>query len=391
MPVVRKFIRLTSATGLQEYFQHKQIPLPTMDWSREPAQVAAQLIAWVAELSPGDRARLRVDAERITQMADETGQGALLNAVTDAAQLSRMSSAMERSRWIYLHAPDKFRHAEDVRYSDQYRHGRDWSGYQVEASLPLHNDPVSINIFKAKIKALFGLGDKVKVEPFERTLPDEEGKEITAVQLMVYQEGLPDTYLVFEGEENITSRIRHPVFEHAITYASSSGTIEVIAAKRTRRTLIAQAFTEALLKRPTKADKLPLRRYDLQPLMTNQPLDWDAEDGIESVQLVMIKLKDLTGKGHVQIDVPAKNPVTLHDYAQEHFGKQNPMRSTLFAPTQARIRIRFYPHNGVGRGKVLSVKLTLPNGCDLRSRTDKERLIGEKYLRRWGLLEELGQ
>jgi len=56
---------------------------------------------------------------------------------------------------------------------------------------------------------------------------------------------------------------------------------------------------------------------------------------------------------------------------------------------QAKINTRLRPENGYGRGKVLPVKISMPNGCDLRSRTDKERLIGEKYLKRWGLLEEV--
>jgi hypothetical protein len=32
------------------------------------------------------------------------------------------------------------------------------------------------------------------------------------------------------------------------------------------------------------------------------------------------------------------------------------------------------------------VTITMPNGCDLKGKTDRERLIGDKYLRRWGLL-----
>jgi hypothetical protein len=30
----------------------------------------------------------------------------------------------------------------------------------------------------------------------------------------------------------------------------------------------------------------------------------------------------------------------------------------------------------------------MPHGCDLKDMTPQERLIGEKYLRRWGILQE---
>ena len=35
------------------------------------------------------------------------------------------------------------------------------------------------------------------------------------------------------------------------------------------------------------------------------------------------------------------------------------------------------------------MKISYPNNCDLKSRTEKERLIGDKYLKKWGLLKEI--
>ncbi len=389
MPIVRNFIRHSSAQGLQEYFTNKNIAVSGVDWSQDQATVASNVIQLLDHLPAEDQARLRIDAERINQMADEIGQAALLSAVTNTSQLSQMESALERSRWVYLHEPDRFRHAEDIRYADQYRHGRNWSGYQLPPSLPLHTDPVSLNTFKEKMKSLFGLGDKVKVELFDRSLPDDDGNDVDVVQVMIYQEGLPDAYLEFEGDEDIVSRIRRPVSEHAITYSPDSGTMEIVAAKRERREEIAKAFTEDLLKQTDEVDKVPLRQYCLDPLLNGHGLDWDLNDNIDSVQLVMMKLKDLSGDGRIQIEVPAKNEVNFHDYCREHFSDFNPLTSKSFTPIQAVISIRFQPEQGSTRKKVLPVKISLPNGCDLRSRTERERLIGEKYLKQWGLVQEL--
>ena len=127
----------------------------------------------------------------------------------------------------------------------------------------------------------------------------------------------------------------------------------------------------------------------VKPLLQDQPLDWDGDDGIESVQVTMVKLKDLAGDGRIQLDVPAKREIGFHEYAHEYFAEHNPLTSGNFTPTQAQLSIRFHPENGSNRHKVLPVKITMPNGCDLRSRTERERLIGEKYLKRWGLLEEV--
>lgn len=388
MPIVRNFIRHASPQRLKEYFTQKKIAVNGVDWSQDQTEVAKNVIQLVDHLSDADQARLRVDAERVCHMADEIGQAALLSVVADQPTFISLQNGIERSHWAYINEPNAFRHAEDIRYADQYRHGRNWSGYQIDAGISMATDPVSLATFKDKIKSLFGLGEKVKLEIFERVMPDEEGNDVDVMQVMVYQEGLPDSYLEFQGED-IASRIRRPVYEHAITYAPDTGVIEVVAARRERRDTIAKAFTEDLLKQPVEADSLPLRRYDLTPLLQDQPLDWDGDDGIESVQVVMMKLKDLAGDGRIQLEVPAKREIGFHEYAQEYFAEHNPLTSGNFTPTQAQLSIRFHPENGSNRHKVLPVKITMPNGCDLRSRTENERLIGEKYLKRWGLLEEV--
>lgn len=387
MPIVRNFIRHASPQRLQEYFSQTKIVVDGVDWNQDQTIVAKNVIKLVDHLSDPDKARLRVDAERICHMADEIGQAALLSVVIDQTTFCSLSNGIERSHWVYLNDPSSFRHAEDIRYADQYRHGKNWSGYKVDAGIDLATDQVSLATFTAKLKSLFGLGDKVKLELFERTTVDDDGNDINIVQVMIYQEGLPDSYLEFQGDD-VVSRIRRPVSEHAITYASDTGVIEVVAARSERRNIIAKAFTEDLLKQGESED-VPLRRYDLSPLMHDQSLDWDASDGIESVQIIMMKLKDLAGDGRIQLEVPAKNQVGFHDYAQEYFGEHNPLLSGSFVPTQARLSIRFHPKNNSNRCKVLPVKITMPNGCDLRSRTERERLIGEKYLKRCGLLEEI--
>ena len=181
MPIVRNFIRHASPARLREYFAHKKIAVSGVDWSQDQAQVAKNVIQLVDHLSEADQARLRIDAERVCHMADEVGQAALLSVVKDQATYTSLQNGIERSHWAYVNEPQSFRHAEDIRYADQYRHGQNWSGYKVDEGITLATDPVSLATFKDKIKSLFGLGDKVKLELFERTMPDDEGNDIDVV------------------------------------------------------------------------------------------------------------------------------------------------------------------------------------------------------------------
>lgn len=56
---------------------------------------------------------------------------------------------------------------------------------------------------------------------------------------------------------------------------------------------------------------------------------------------------------------------------------------------QHKLTIRFHPEAGSGRGKVLPMTITMPHGCDLKDRTERERMIGDKYLRRWGIVRDI--
>ena len=55
----------------------------------------------------------------------------------------------------------------------------------------------------------------------------------------------------------------------------------------------------------------------------------------------------------------------------------------------ARIAIRFHPGKGRNRARTLQVELKEPHGCNLRDRSDVERLVGEKYLKRWDLVRDV--
>ena len=74
--------------------------------------------------------------------------------------------------------------------------------------------------------------------------------------------------------------------------------------------------------------------------------------------------------------------------AEERFGGNSPLLDG-YRVTQVRLRIRFAGRAG-GRGaRTLPVTITTPHGCDLKDRLARERLVGEKYLPRWGLRRDV--
>lgn len=70
------------------------------------------------------------------------------------------------------------------------------------------------------------------------------------------------------------------------------------------------------------------------------------------------------------------------------FGERDPFVAGGVRIREVVLAVTFRPDATNPRGKTISIKLRHPNGCDLKDKTEKERIIGEKYLSRWNILPE---
>jgi hypothetical protein len=146
---------------------------------------------------------------------------------------------------------------------------------------------------------------------------------------------------------------------------------------------------------------LPLREYDLSMLL--QPFDFptDPADGIESVTVKELRLMDLGDtKERITLESMSGADRTIWQMAEHRIGLDigggaGVAHMSGFAGevpewviTRARFTIKFHPGAEGGRGKSLALTVTMPHGCNLKDMTPQERLIGEKYLRLWGILTD---
>jgi len=390
MAVVNRLFLHLSIESLKTYCEFRHFSIDQMDWSQKRSLFKKELIDLLSHYSDLVQTQIHYDAERISVMADEVGEAAMDSLQIQEEAFNRLTSSWEKALWLLMNDPKRLRQAEDIRYSDHNRRGRDWDGYEIESELGLNFDESSITQFRDELKQHFTISDNLLIDHFVRQQKNKHNTDETIVQFMIYQEGAPNNYLAFEDQGQLVTRMRRPVAEHAITYSPTSGALEVVASKQSNRTFLATTFHRTLLQQPEDAESTPLlRQYNLMPLLQSETLDWDEKDGIESVTLVMLKLRDLEHSGRLQIDVKERSDQTLYEYANEYFGELNPIVSEHFEPIQAKINIRFYPSKGYTRSKVLPVIIRAPNHCNLRSRTQRECLIGEKYLKRWGILSHV--
>ncbi len=386
MNALSAFLRKTPGQALREYFDQPQIALPhEFDWTVPEPELSGPLLKAIEAMSRAERDRVLNDAERVTALADEPGQGALYSVAADAAFLDSLSNPYERSLWMFINMLDRFRHAEEVRFTEDRRRGRMWAGYVTEARRVVHRDAVTLHAFVSAIKEFSGAAH-VHVDIFDRVRTTHEGDECDLVQVTIYREGRPDDLLRFDDEGALVRQAYRPVFEAALTYEPATGGIEVVAGDKAMRLETVKAAVTHLLGIAFKENRLPLRRYDLSVLLTPYDFLVDDEDGIEGVEVRELRLMPIDDNSQrVTLELMAKADGTIWSMAEEMFEDRTPLRDG-FVITRAKLVVKLARRPGGDRRRTLTLTITWPHGCDLKDRTATEQLIGEKYLRRWGIL-----
>lgn len=401
MTSIASFFRKTPVTRLQDYFAACAFTsLPHVDWTMPEAEVVEPLIKAVDAMNEDERQRVILDAGRVAALADEPGQTALQNVVVDRAMFDTLEGANNRSLWVFLNENDRFRLAEEVRYNDERRRGRSWNGFEVEKDHSVRKDPISVAAFTTAIRERFETPN-VHVDIFDRHRVILDDQECELVQVAIYREGRPEDMLGFDTNSKLARRIVRPVFEAALTYEAATGVIEVVANTREDRVDLTRFMARDLLGIEFAEKHIPLREYDLSVLLKPFDFPTDVADGIEGVTVKELRFMDLGDpKERVTLESMSGAERTIWEMANHRIGLDLGGGSgSLHAPglfgeapewliTRARFTIKFRPGPDGGRGKSLTLTVTMPHGCNLKDMTPQERLIGEKYLRRWGILKD---
>ncbi|MDD9921904.1 MAG: hypothetical protein OXQ92_06445 [Boseongicola sp.] len=389
MASVTTFIRNTPASSLQAYFEHTGIELSNpINWDGPEPEVVKGTLRAVDDMTDDERARVLNDAERVSALADDAGQTALYSVAEDRSVLDDLANGHARSLWMFLNAPTLFRFAEEVRFTDERRRGRSWDGFMVPANLDLNRDAVAQEAFKSALRERFS-SNNIHIDIFSRHRPTFDGEDCELVQIVIYREGLPDAFLAFDEEGELIRRARRPVFEAAMTYEPETGVIEVVANDRESREEMARYMARDLLGVEFQSEKVPLRNYDLSVLLAYHPFQTDPDDGIESVEVKQLRLMPFDNNGErVTLECLRKADRTIWSMSADRFGANDPLTGGWVA-TQAKLTIKFHPKGSSKRGRTLPLTITMPHGCNLKDQTEEEQLIGEKYLRRWGILNDV--
>src|SRR5690606_24172640 len=158
--------------------------LSPIDWTKPEPEVVEPLIKAVDAVSDDEKQRVVLDAARVAALADEPGQNALQNVVVNRAVFDTLEGANNRSLWVFLNENERFRLAEEVRYNDERRRGRSWSGFEVEKDRAVRKDPISVSAFTKAIRDRFETAN-VHVDILGRHRVIRNGEECELVQVAI--------------------------------------------------------------------------------------------------------------------------------------------------------------------------------------------------------------
>ena len=388
---LKRIIKNLSKNSLEAYFTKFHANLvEEFDWEVEEKVVKNSLKEICLGLVGEPFALMNVCAERIDTLTDELGQSMLFNAIDneEVEEYSKLENEYERAAWLFLKDDDRFAQVEDSYYVDIRRHGRMYDGFIGPKNVSVQFDGEPLKVFQEKVLELYRAAGNIKVEHYKRMRPDGEDQEVEIIQIMVYREDLPIMMRAFEEQELITKTFK-PVKEFALTYEPKEGVIEVVTERSAKRKDVALIFAETLLKSPIKGEKIPLKQYSIQKLLNPVELSFDPSDGIASVKVTRLKVARPNSNNTVTLDVSAKENAKIYDISKDYFGENDPLK-TGFRLREVRISIKFKPDNDNKRGITIHVNIGEPNRCNLKDKSQKERLIGEKYLKLWELVETIG-
>jgi hypothetical protein len=390
-----RFLRRVQASDLQTYFVDRDINLSEqVEWTAKPAAILDSLKAAIEALPERTRERVFEDFERIDQLSHEIGQRALQSLIVhDEPLLHKFHScngSEARGLLVLLANEEAFDHALATAYAERMRHGRSWSGYRLPAPLAPSKNPSDIAVLEADLSALYrefdGTGRKLKVDWFERRTCDLKGAPLgQVIHHSVYVEGLPECSIEFDRDEP-RRRTRRPVIEAAICCDPARGILEVVSKGGSPlRKEIAQSFAARLLNSETALTPMRPRGFDLDRLKRPMSFPTDPSDGIRSVEVTLLRLRDAAGRFcRVTLEVDGEH-ADIHVDSAGCFGDFDPLQRPQWRVMQAKLRIAFHPEGHGKRAKAITVELRAPNGSNLRDQTWRHQIISEKYLARWGL------
>jgi hypothetical protein len=385
----RHFLRQTPSRASKAFFDSRGVEFgDAVDWRAAEHVIARQIAEAMDRMSGEQVAPLISSLERAHALSDESGIRALVNAAEDPGALlaafDQTENDQERTLRVLVENSKVFERAEDIRYFDYRVEGSYGRRFRVQQDATVSRDPADLDKFQWAVGAYFrsidGSGRSCVAEVIDR---NAEG----TVQVTLFVEGLASNAVGFD-QGGLYRRPQRPAIQAAIVYCGRTGTIETVArGGKPVHEELRELFAQQLLHIDPRFDAIRPRRFRLDRLADRPTLPTDPADGIEMARVRRLKLLPTSNRpGALVIEAPSdRRDLSAQGLSADWFQDWDPVPRG-FDIVQATISIHFRAVDG-RRPRTIHLELTSLGSSNLKRLKQEDRILLEKYLIKWRLIE----
>jgi hypothetical protein len=381
----RIFLRQVPTQLLQTFFARRHA-LADVRWEvRRERVIASVFDAWQALPAP-QPAEIDRAFQEVYEMASEAGVKALIeegasHGVDLAAALKRYVGFCHKAMWVYVNHPSIFAVAALFASADGLP-GRYWLRHRGLPRKAPDTSAAATQALAAGLSKFYrttqGRGHRCVVEHYLRG-----GRQH---YFFAYPDDYADTFIGYDDEGEFVRRPLKPAFEVVFVYDPGAGTLDLHArGDRGVRAQLVYIFCATILHEDPPPEQPGDHPYELNGLLRRDcRFATDPADGIESVQLLKLRLSFKGTKQRITLEAdPKAGPHDGFDMMADCLNA-----ATVTGPavnvTQATFRLGFVGAGGEQR-RPLTFSVSFPNSSDLKSLPEERRLLAEKYLKHWGI------
>jgi len=385
----KKVLKDVSNSLLGEFFSRRGV-LQDVPWDEmKETHIEPVFKAW-QKMPEHERLDVQIILQDVNELADERGLGVLVEEVQRWAadrlgELAALEGRHDKAMWVYLNLPQAFDEAALFARTDALAAGRYWV---TRNSLPKRTLVVNEDLRKALAGVLTDYywpaqlrGRHCWVEHYSRAGGTE--------YFFAYLDDYPDSCIIFDEAGRLQKRSDRYAFTNVFAYSPTDGTLELYA--RGGKKVIAPLqvlFCKSVLEVDVEPADPAKAAYQLDRL-TNRSvaLPTDPGDRIAEVQVRSLRF-EIVGAPRRRITLeadPEGHRGDIYQMIERYLNAEN-LPTSKMKVIHARFHLTFMPE-GSGRPKALTFNVGL-NSCDLKSKTDDMRAIGERCLKLWRIAND---
>ena len=377
----KRVLRQISNPLLKEFFEGQGHPLE-VNWDNLGPRKVEPLFEQFHKIPENERRRIEITFHD----AHDLAAGDWIKVIIEEAArqgedliplLLPMESRYDKALWTCMNRPRVWEAA--VRFAKADSLARYWDRRGDIPQLEPKTGEAALRQLEDAVSAFFmqqqGRGQRCKVEHFPRGEQD---------YFFIYLSDYPSTYESWDDRDNLVPHIERRAFEVVVSYDRTAGTLDMYAkgGKKVREPL-QEIFSRVILGKDLQPEDGSKRIFDLGGLLRRDfPFDYDPADGIRGVSIWAMRVSVLGNpRKKINIEVnPDDGPQAIYDSLEHDLDKENLPMSVL-RPDYVKLHFEL-DNNGQGRSMTFEVR---PKSCTLKSKREEQRLLGEKYLGKWGI------